>query len=430
MIKEKIALKIELVLLVSGNEKFDRILCFKIFIPFGLAYFLSVLLGSANSIMSPILIETFALSPTDLGFMSSVYLAAFGIAQFPVGVLLDLYGGRETLIPLLILAVIGTLIFAGAESYAMLVISKIFLGIGMAGCLMAAFKTYSQWMPAKKLPLLYSFQSLTGGIGGMFATRPLAYAFEIIEWRYIFIFLAILTFVTLVLLYLLVPKSNLNIKRTSNTEIIKSFRAMLSFCIESRFWMVAPVIITSQAVMFSYLYLWVGPWMRDVAKFDEIAVGMYMLYAFTGAALGYFLNGIIADLSIKTKMFSMEKLYLIFGAGLTIFLGIIMTKNDSSASFFWVLVMFFANMTMIAFPIMQKFYASSEVGRALSLLNFTIFLMSFIFQWFIGVVLDFYPVVDGRFSAQGYQTSLAIIVVLNMAAVTHLYFELRKRRII
>ncbi|NLD05633.1 MAG: MFS transporter, partial [Synergistaceae bacterium] len=61
---------------------------------------------------------------------------------------------------------------------------------------------------------------------------------------------------------------------------------------------------------------------------------------------------------------------------------------------------------------------------------FTIFLMSFVLQWFIGVVLDFYPVVDGRFSAQGYQASLAVIVLLNMAAVTHLYFGLRKRRII
>ena len=195
---------------MGDNGFCNKILYIKIYIPFALAYFMSVLLGSANSIMSPILIDTFKLSPSDLGFMSSVYLAAFGVAQFPVGVLLDLYGGRETMIPLLILAVIGTLLFAYAESYEMLVLSKIFLGIGMAGCLMAAFKTYSQWMPAKNLPLIYSFQSLAGGIGGMVATRPLSYAFEIIQWRYIFIFLAILTFVTLVLLYFLVPKSNLN----------------------------------------------------------------------------------------------------------------------------------------------------------------------------------------------------------------------------
>ena len=416
--------------MTDRKDKFDYMLFSRIFIPFSMAYFLSVLLGSANSIMSPILIETFALSPVNLGFMSSVYLAAFGIAQFPVGVLLDLYGGRESLIPLLILAVIGTLMFAGAKSYPVLVLSKIFLGIGMAGCLMASFKTYSQWMPTKNLPLIYSFQSLAGGVGGMVATRPLAYAFEIIQWRYMFILLAILTFITLVLLYFLVPKSNMCNKNISNVEIIKSFQGMLAFCVESRFWIVAPVIISAQAVMFSYLYLWVGPWMRDVAKFDEIVSGMYMLYAFAGAALGYFLNGLVADLSLKTKIFSMEKLYLIFGAGLTISSGIIMILNDKSASFLWAIVMFFANMTMIAFPIMQKLYANSEIGRVFSLLNFTIFLASFIFQWFIGVVLDFYPVADGQFSPEGYRTSLAVIVILNLAAVIHLYFELKKRRII
>ena len=421
---------IELVVLVSGTDKFDKMLCLKIFIPFGLAYFLSVLLGSANSIMSPILVETFDLSPADLGFMSSVYLAAFGLAQFPIGVLLDLYGGRETLIPLLLLAVLGTLIFVKADSLGMLIISKLFLGIGMAGCLMASFKTYSQWMPARKLPLIYSFQGLAGGIGGMVATRPLAYTFEIMEWRFIFIFLSLVTFLTVVLLYFLVPKSNVNKKNTSVAEIIDSFKAMITFSTEIRFWSVAPVIIAGQSVMFAYLYLWVGPWMRDVAQLDEITTGMYMLYAFTGAALGYFLNGLAADLSLKTKRLSLGKLYLIFGIGITFFSGMIMIINNSYASFLWVGVMFFANMTMIAFPLIQKLYASNEVGRVFSLLNFMIFLLSFVVQWFIGVVLNFYPVVEGHFSAKGYQTSLAVIVVLNVAAVIHLYFGLRKRRII
>ena len=44
----------------------------RLFIPFGLGYFISVLLGSANAIMSPILVETFSLSPADLGFMTSI----------------------------------------------------------------------------------------------------------------------------------------------------------------------------------------------------------------------------------------------------------------------------------------------------------------------------------------------------------------------
>ncbi len=74
---------------------------------------------------------------------------------------------------------------------------------------------------------------------------------------------------------------------------------------------------------------------------------------------------------------------------------------------------FLSTMTMISFPLMRKLYGNHEV-EGLSLLNFTIFLFSFIFQWFIGVC-SFYPVADELFSPEGCRTSLAVIVILNLA---------------
>jgi MFS family permease len=182
--------------------------------------------------------------------------------------------------------------------------------------------------------------------------------------------------------------------------------------------------------MFAYLYLWVGPWLRDVALMGDAETGTYMMYAFIGAAAGYFLNGILADLFKRKGWLSWEKMYFYSGILLTAVLGFITFENGRYSAPLWGIVMFLSTMTMISFPLMRKLYASNEVGRVLSLLNFTIFFMSFVFQWFIGIVLDFYPVIDGRFSAKGYQLSLAVIVVLNVAAVIHLYFGLRKRRII
>ena len=76
---------------------------------------MSVLLGSANAIMSPILTDTFSLTPADLGFMTSVYLIFFGMTQFPLGVFLDRYGARKTLAPFLLLAAVGVLIFSLAQ---------------------------------------------------------------------------------------------------------------------------------------------------------------------------------------------------------------------------------------------------------------------------------------------------------------------------
>jgi predicted MFS family arabinose efflux permease len=263
----------------------------------------------------------------------------------------------------------------------------------------------------------------------MVATKPIGYAISLFSWRYTFLFLALITFLICLSIWFVTPRNG-HTATGSKITFARQLKEMLSFFMDPRFWFVAPVVVAAQSVMFAYLYLWVGPWMRDVALMESAESGTFMMYAFTGAAAGYFLNGILADLFMKKSWLSWEKMYLYSGVLLTLILAFIAVENGRASAILWGLVMFLSTMTMISFPLMKKLYASSEVGRALSLLNFTIFLMSFIFQWFIGVVLDFYPVVDGRFSAQGYQTSLAVIAVLNMAAVIHLYFELRKRRII
>ena len=401
----------------------------RLFIPFGLGYFISVLLGSANAIMSPILINTFSLSPADLGFMTSVYLISFGLAQFPLGVLLDRYGARKTLASFMLFAVGGAFIFAFSQNVGDLILSRALTGIGLSGCLMAAFKAYSEWLPAERLPLVYSIECLTGGIGGMVATKPVGFAIGILSWRNVFILLAFFTLFTALSIWFVTPK---DARRGSvgKPTFAEQLRQMVAFFGDARFWFVAPVVTAAQSVMFAYLYLWVGPWMRDVAGMGEAEAGTYMMYAFTGAAAGYFLNGILADLFKKRGFLSWERMYLYSGALLTMVLGFIAVENGRGSAALWGIVMFLSTMTMISFPLMRKLYKANEVGRVLSLLNFTIFLFSFIFQWFIGVVLDFYPVADGLFSPEGYRTSLAVIVILNLAAVIHLYFELKKRRII
>lgn len=401
----------------------------RLFIPFGMGYFISVLLGSANAIMSPILVDTFLLSPADLGFMTSVYLIFFGLAQFPLGVLLDRYGARKTLAPFMLFAVAGAVVFALSQNIGHLIISRALTGIGLSGCLMSAFKAYSDWLPSERLPLTYSLECLTGGIGGMVATKPIGFAISIFSWRYTFLFLAAVTLLTVLSIWFAAPKERYTVS-DSKISFVKQLTEMIAFFMDSRFWFVAPVVIAAQSVMFAYLYLWVGPWMRDVAMMESSEAGTYMMYAFTGAAAGYFLNGILADFFMKKKWLTWEKMYLYSGVLLTIVLTFILFENSRMSAVLWGVVMFLSTMTMISFPIMRKLYSQSEVGRVLSLLNFAIFLMSFILQWFIGVVLDFYPVADGHFSVHGYQVSLAVIVLLNLAAVIHLYFELRKRRII
>lgn len=400
----------------------------RLFLPFGLAYFLSVLLGSANAIMSPVLIGEFHLSSSELGFMTSVYLIAFGLAQFPLGVFLDRCGARRTLAPFLLIGAAGCVVFGASQNMVHLVLSRMLLGVGLSGCLMSAFKAYADWLPSDELPLAYSIESLTGGLGGMAASRPLAALFKMADWRVCFMAFAALTALVSLLVWL-VPPEKKELKKTGRavpfTELL---RGMLGFLKDRRFWLVAPCVTAAQSVMFAYLYLWVSPWLRDAAMMNDAETGAYMLYACGGAAAGYFLNGVAASWSARVKWLSWENIYLGSGLLMTLMLFVIAAINGRGAAFLWGPVFFLSTMVMISFPLMRRLYNAEEVGRVLSLLNFLIFAVSFAFQWFIGVTLDMFPTVGGHFSPAGYRLSLLIIAVINAAAVAHLYFSLKELR--
>jgi MFS family permease len=399
---------------------------FRIFIPFGLAYFMSIMLGSANAIMSRILVKEFSLSPNDLGAMSSAYLIAFGAAQIPLGIMLDRWGPKKTLFPLLLAASVGCLFFSFASGFFSLTLSRVLMGIGFCGCLMGPYKAFADCIDARRLPVAYSLQALVGGIGGIAATRPLALVLETFEWRSVFIIFSIVIAGTAAIILAAAPQKKPG-RTGKGIPLRRQFLTMIGFWADARFWRIAPVLTTTQGVLFTYLYLWLGPWMRDVASLPENSVGFYMMAASAGSAAGYFLNGILADWLKKRGILSWEGLYFHCGLVLTLSLGAIAFFNGGGISMLWCLVLFLSTMTMIAFPIMRLEFSDDEVGRVLSLLNLSIFVVSFVMQWFVGAVLELYPVSGGGFSPVGYRVSMFVIVAVNAIATAHLFYCLRRR---
>lgn len=409
---------------LTDREYFFSSPFLRLFVPFGLAYFMSIFLGSANSIMSPILIETFGLSPANLGFMSSIYIVSFGIAQIPLGVMLDRYGAGRTLAPLLLFAVAGTLVFAMAKGLLSLVLSRVLMGIGLSGCLMASFKGYADCIERERLPLVYSLQSFIGGLGGMVATRPLALAFEWMHWRGVFVLLSLAVLLAAALVRWKIPRTDSGGEKREG-GFFEQFTEMMRFSLDARFWEIAPISLASEALIFSYLFLWLGPWMRDVALLPEEQTGRCLLLASGGAAAGYLLNGVIAGFLRVRGWMSWEGFYLSSGVLLTCVLLLIVLCSPGTAVFLWPVAAFLATMAMMAFPLLRNRFSLQDVGRVLSLLNLLIFVVAFAMQWLIGVILNFYPVLDRGFSPTGYRVGLLVIIGLNVLADLH--FSLSRR---
>jgi MFS family permease len=94
---------------------------------------------------------------------------------------------------LLLIAAAGSASFALGTSLGQLALARAAIGLGVCACLMAAYKAFSVWYPADRLPSLNAAVMVAGGLGALVATTPLAWAVPVFGWRGLFGVLAVLT---------------------------------------------------------------------------------------------------------------------------------------------------------------------------------------------------------------------------------------------
>src|SRR5664279_3932327 len=177
----------------------------RLFLPFAGAYFLSYHFRTVNAVIGPILSKEMSLGAADLGLLTSAYFVGFGAAQLPLGVLLDRFGARRVESLLLLVAAAGAVVFAMAHSITGLAIGRGMIGVGVSACLMAAFKSFSQWFAPEKQSSLTGWIMTWGTFGALAASAPLEIVLHMANWREVFFGLAGLTALMSVWLFFSVP---------------------------------------------------------------------------------------------------------------------------------------------------------------------------------------------------------------------------------
>ena len=79
-------------------------------------YIVSQFLRNSIGVIAPNLAQELALSPGEIGLLSSVFFLVFAAVQIPVGVALDRFGPRLCLIVGTAVTVVGAVVFAAAAS--------------------------------------------------------------------------------------------------------------------------------------------------------------------------------------------------------------------------------------------------------------------------------------------------------------------------
>ena len=408
---------------ISSKPAIGLRLIFIVLCPFALGYFLSYLYRSTNAIIAPQLISEIGIDASDLGLLTAMYFLTFSLFQLPLGILLDRYGPRRVQSFLLIFAAVGAVLFAQGETIEGLAIGRGLIGLGVAGCLMASLKASTLWFNEKYWPTINGAFLAAGGLGAVAATTPLELALAYVDWRVIFLGLAILTLIVALLIFIIVPEKK---KSNPSPALIKQIMELGIIYKSSEFWRCAPLIAASLGTNMAIQGLWAGPWLKDVAGFERDLVANYLLILAIALSVGSLMTGILASW-LERFNFSLLKFFTLSTVLFISFQVFITLEIMPTTIWSWVGFGLLANAAMVVYAHLTRHFNPDLSGRVITGVNVFVFGSVFLIQYLIGEIINLFPMNEhGEYPSDSYFTAFGIVILVQ--SIAFIWFILPPKR--
>jgi len=392
-----------------------------IFLVFAFAFFISNLLRSIIATLSPILTSEFNLTAGNLGLLAGGYFLGFTCMQIPLGFLLDKHGPKKIVSSFLIIAIVGTASFALAQNFASLLISRVFIGIGVSACMMGPLTGYRIWFADEYQQRANSWMLMVANIGFVFSTLPVQILLPIIGWRWIFVGITFLIIISIVFILLFIPSWDHKFEKDENKP-----EGKLSDIWSNKFFKSAiPLGFFNYGGMYAIQTLWAGPWMVRVTGYSplESAIGLFWINFI--ALIGFFVWGYILPKISKYGLNSFKLMQFGLPISYLVFLSIIMIGSKAGAFLLTIYILTSIVLTLSQ-PAVALSFPKHLAGKSLTSFNFVIFLGTFTMQWGMGLIIDLSKSL-GKSEIASFQISF--FVYLLCCIFSYLYFIFNNRNL-
>ncbi len=397
----------------------SRALLIRLFIPFAVAYFASVLLRNVNAVAAPELVRDFSLNPADLGLLTSLYFIAFTLAQLPLGSLLDRFDSARVNGGALIAAAVGTALFAVAQNTMMLGVGRALIGLGVSVCLMSSLRAFSIWLPSAQQPMANGFMFAIGTLGAIAATVPAQWAIAAFGWRAVFMGCAGLVMFAVAALFTVPPPCR---SHTPSTAPV-SMRSALGHVWRTRQARHAfPAVSFAVGVLWAVQSLWAGPWLSSVAGLSGDTLANTLICMPIGMLIGNLFHGWMTG-----RLRAAGKDGFIYNRWMLLAFAVILLPMALKSTVALPLVFFafgfFGAATNNYFALLTPYYPKEIVGRANAALNMALFGAIFFLQWGIGIVVNFYrtSATGAAATTDGFAVAFAALFVIQLALIAWLW---------
>lgn len=387
-------------------------------------YLYEYMLRASPGVMTEQLMGHFEITAGALGALSSYYYLAYAPLQMPCGMIVDSIGPRKVITVSALLCVIGTFIFATADTLWIAKIGRFLIGAGSACAYLSCMKIASVWFDQSKFALIAGAGVMLGSFGGMLGNSPLANAVNAYGWQKTMFYAAILGG-AIALISWLVIRDNPNgtqQKQTRKTSILSDLKTIAT---NKQNILIALYGCFTNLVINVFAELWGVPFLMAVHNINNEVASQGTTAVFIGFAMGCLLSGIIVE-QIKShiKIMSLSALSIIIGFGSVFWIP--MPFNLTITILFFTGIL--AGMQVLYFTAASRNSPKNAAGTTIGFINTFVVLGALLFQPILGYVLEFFW--DGsvkesgiaNYSVSAYQNALSVILVCAFAAFIVTFF--------
>lgn len=361
-----------------------------------IAYVLSFFHRMAPATIAADLQQVFQASGVALGSLAASYFYVYTLMQIPTGVLVDTLGVRSIVALGGLIAGIGSVLFALAESFGLAAFGRLLVGFGVSVMFISMMKINAAWFHDRHFATAVGLTVLLGNLGAVLAAAPLVWILQWASWREVFVAVGVLSLILGVLSYVLVRNSPADAGLPTMREMegksphasrkghwLEGLRAV----VKNRdtwpgFWPAFGI----GGTLFTFAGLWAVPYLRDVHQLTRAEAAQHTSVTLIGFAIGSLLVGALSDRLGRRRpvMISASLAYVL--CWLPLLIGAPMPR-PASLALFAVMGVLTAGFTLV-WAAAKEVNPPALAGMATSVVNTGAFLGAAVLQPLVGWVMD------------------------------------------
>ena len=256
------------------------------------AYAIAFLQRVSPQTVSLSFMQDFGTDAGGVAMLASSYFWGYTLMQIPAGVLVDRYGVKRVVLFSMLASSLGSAAFALAPNLLDVFVARLIVACGDALVFTALLKLVAQNFSDERFGIMSGISQVSGYVGGVMATTPLAAAVSGFGWRACFVFIACIGVANLAFASVaLKPDPAAHSNKTLSGVLLASRRALSQIAN----WGCAMSFASHFAVVTTLSGVWGIPMVAHFFNISPSAAGTPLLTFMVGNAVGSIFLGHAAD---------------------------------------------------------------------------------------------------------------------------------------